>query len=336
MSEVAYRKNKVNHYVEKEDAGARVKFLCDPIAENDGAENVAGAVQIREKPIETDDMALTEILRSGEIIEEEEKGALNEKHKEIWSKLYSILTKAEAEALYNSLKEESIETDVILFEEGKPNDRLFFINMGDLKMVYAKGDRKTLLKKFSTGDIVGEDTFFNIGHCTTSVITLSRVQLHMLEETALSNLEKDFPKLKAKLLSYCLKLEQVPDLLKKKNLDRRIQKRYRIKGPVIFQLVTKFGERMGRPFKGTLSDISAGGLSFYIKTPKKEVVRMLLGRNLNLRFSLSEEGPGQDTDLDVTVVGVCDHFFNDFSLHIKFDQPLDDKMLESVRPLDYY
>jgi CRP-like cAMP-binding protein len=246
-----YQKNKVDNYVKAVDIGAKINLLYDPIMKNAKVKNVVGTEALREKSFATDALALTEIIRSGEIIEEEKTDAIDKNHMEIWSKLYDILTSEEANALYDSLKEENIDADVTLFEEGKPNSRLFFINMGDLKMVYSTGDKKTLLKKFSTGEIVGEDTFFNISHCTTSVITLSRVQLHMLEETALNKLEKDFPKLRAKLRGYCLKLEHVPDVLKKKNLDRRTQKRYRINGPVFFQLVTKFGERMGRSFKGS-------------------------------------------------------------------------------------
>ena len=331
MSELAYEKNLVDDTVMPEDAGAAVKLLFDLIVENAKARNFAKAEALREKLFEVDSMALHEILRSGEIIEAEKTGAMDKNHLKIWSNLYSTLTTEEANALYYSLKEENVDADSTLFEQGKPNDRLFFINGGDLKMVYSAGDKEMLLKNYSAGDLVGGDAFFGISLCTTSLITLSRVHLHLLEETALGRLEKDFPGIPSKLRDYCLKLEQVPDLLKKKNLDRRMHERIGLKGPVFFQLVKKSGEQQGKPFRGTLSDISVGGLSFFIKTPKKETVRLLLGRKLNLKFSLSSEESGRNSDVNVTVVGVCDHFFNDFSIHIKFDQPLDQAVLAGIK-----
>jgi CRP-like cAMP-binding protein len=332
VSEPAFQENRIDEYVKADDSEAAVKLLFDLIVENAKAKNFTKAEALREKLFQIDDMALPEIVRSGEIIEEEKTGAMDQNHREIWSKLYSTLTMEEANALYYNMKEESFDANVTLFEEGKPNDRLFFINLGDLKMVYSAGEKEMLLKNISAGDVAGEDTFFGISYCTTSLITMSRVQLHMLEKNVLEKLIKNFPVLRSKIKYYCLNLEQVSDLLKKKNLDRRTQKRLRIKGPVIFQVLNKSGERLGIPFKGTLSDISTWGLSFYIKTPKKETVQLLLGRRLNLKFSFSPREPNRNTDLDGTVVGVCDHFFNDYSVHIKFDQFIDEKMFEAVNP----
>lgn len=338
MGELAFQENQqesqVDEYVKADNIDAAVKLLFDLIVKNAKAKDFARAEALREKLFKVDDMALTEIIRSGEIIEEEKTGAIDQNHMDIWSKLYGRFTSEEANALYYSLREESIDADVTLFEERKPNDRLFLIDRGSIKMVYSAGDKEMLLKNIGTGDIAGEDTFFTIGHCTTSLITLSRVQLHLLEETALDKLKKDFPGLRSKLQDYCMKQEQVPDLLKNKNLDRRAQERIRIRGSVLFRLVNKSGQQQGATYKGTLSDISIWGLSFFIKTPKKETVRLLLGRKLNLKFSLAPEESGKKIDLNGTVVGVCDHFFNDFSVHIRFDQRLDEKALEALKSED--
>jgi CRP-like cAMP-binding protein len=330
MNELAFQENQVDEYVKADDTDAAVTLLFDLIVKNARAKNFVKAEALRQKLFEVDDMALTEIIRSGEVIEEEKTGAIDQNHMEIWSKLYSTLTSEQANALYYSMKEQSVDANVTLFEEGKPNDGLFFIDRGDLKIVYSAGEKEMLLKNITEGDIAGEDTFFAIGNCTTTLITLTRVHLHLLEETALDTLKKDFPGLRSKLQDYCLKLEQIPSLLKKKNLDRREQKRFRIKGPILFQLVNKSGELQGTAYKGTLSDISVWGLSFFIKTTKKETLRLLIGRRLNLKFSLPSGESVRKTDLNGTVVGVCDHLFNDFSVHIRFEHPLYERMSEAL------
>ena len=331
MNDFAREEKQVDAYVSAGDTDAAVKLLFDLIVKNAKAKKFSKAEALRDRLFEVDDMALTEILRSGEIIEEEKTGGMDQNHLEIWSKLYGALTKEEANALYYSLEEESYDADVTLFEEGKPNSRILFINEGQLKMVYSAGDKEMLLKTLDKGNVAGDDTFFSFSNCSTSLITLSRVRLHALEEEALVKLEKNFPGLKSKLQDYCLKQEQVSDLLKSKNLDRRTQERLKLEGIVVFQLVKKSGELLGKPFKASLSDVSVGGMSFFIKTPKKETVRLLLGRKVNLKFTIPKAESGGQEDINGTVVGLCDHFFNDYSIHIKFENVMSDSALDPLK-----
>ena len=58
---------------------------------------------------------------------------------------------------------------------------------------------------------------------------------------------------------------------------------------------------------------------------------MMLGRKLNLKFSLSRDESSRNESVNGTVVGFCDHFFNDYSIHIKFDQDLDEKALNFLK-----
>jgi len=334
MSDLTGQDKLLDEHIKAGNTEAAVKLLYDLIVENAKAKKFAKAEALRDKLLEVDEMALTEIIQSAEIIEEEKTSGMDQNHMDIWSDLYSALTKEEANALYYSLEEEKYDADATIFEEGKPNNRLHFINQGQLKMVYRQGDKEMLLKDFGTGDLAGEDTFFNFTNCSTSLITLSRVQLSFLDEEALEKLEKDFSGLKSKLQDYCLKLVQVPDLLKMKDLDRRIHDRIKLKGIVVFQLLNKSGGPIGKAFKGTLSDISAGGLSFFITTPKKDTVRLLLGRKLNLKFALSLGESSGNASLNGTGVGVCDHFFNEWSIHIKFDKALSEKTLNAIKPAE--
>ena len=90
---------------------------------------------------------------------------------------------------------------------------------------------------------------------------------------------------------------------------------------------------MGKPFRARLSDISVGGLSFYIKIPKKEVASSLLGRSLNMKFILPTGRTEDKIDQNGTVVAVHSQHFDDYSVHIKFDAMLNEKVVEEVKRL---
>ena len=87
---------------------------------------------------------------------------------------------------------------------------------------------------------------------------------------------------------------------------------------------------MGKAFKGELSDISVGGLSFFIKTSKEETARLLLGRSLNLKFTLATGVSQLKIDQNGTVIGVRYHLLKDYSLHIKFDRMLSEKIVQEM------
>jgi hypothetical protein len=95
----------------------------------------------------------------------------------------------------------------------------------------------------------------------------------------------------------------------------------------MIQLLGAFGKPLGRAFKGELSDISIGGLSFTIRITKKENARLLLGRKMNIKFVIPLGTSKQKIDKNGTVIGVRSHPFDDYSIHIKFDELLDKKIL---------
>jgi len=88
---------------------------------------------------------------------------------------------------------------------------------------------------------------------------------------------------------------------------------------------------VGRPFKGNISGISAGGLSFYIKTSKTKTARLLLGRAIHLQFSLPVAAADKPLQKRGTVTGVKHHLHNDYSVHVKFDDLMDEKVMRKLQ-----
>ena len=78
---------------------------------------------------------------------------------------------------------------------------------------------------------------------------------------------------------------------------------------------------LGKPFRGDMADLSNTGLSFYIKATDKSA-RLLLGRRLKIDARLELGGKRQRLERTGVVVAVTPLFFGDFSIHLKFDQPL--------------
>lgn len=327
MSDLSKKEKLVDQYVKRGNNEGAVKLLFDLIVTYAKKKDFVKAEVLREKLYEVDSMALNEIVRSGEIIEEEKSESIDQDHLVIWSKLYDILSEEQSNALYYSMKKATYDIDETIFEQGERNSSLYFINQGQLKLVYRDEEREVLLKTLGTGHIAGEDTFFFETVCTTSMITLSRVKLNFLEKDTLLKWRDEFPGIESRLQEYCLNFKKVHDLLKAKNLDRRSQKRVKVSGKGMIQLLGASGKPLGRAFKGELSDISVGGLSYVIRISKKETARLLLGRKMNIKFVLPLRNSKQKIDKNGTAIGVRAHPFDDYSIHIKFDELLDKKLL---------
>ena len=333
VEEIANREALVDEHVAQNNTEAAVKLLFDLIVNRAKAKDFVKAKALWERLSEVDPMALTEITKSGEMIEEEQRGAIDQNHLDVWSELYRTLTTEETNTLYYAMKEQAYDPDQIILKQGDRDTRLYFIDSGQLKVVSSQGGMEILVNTLGPGSIVGIDTFFANTVCTTSLVTLSYVKLHIVDEYVLRGWEKTCPSLEPKLHHYCLKFETVDHLLKKKGLNRRSHKRVSISGKGIFQVLDIAGDPVGRAFRGSLSDISVGGLSFFLKISKKETGRLLLGRTLHVKLTLPQGASQQEVDINGMVVAVRSHPFEDYSLHVKFDRMLSERIVAELERL---
>ncbi|MEZ4528758.1 MAG: HEAT repeat domain-containing protein [Desulfobacterales bacterium] len=323
-----------------------VNMLFDAVVKYAKEKNFEKAEAMHKQLVDTDPMAIAEIIRAREIIEQEKKeGAeIEQDHLQIWSELYDSLTPDEANALYYALEEAVYEADEVIFRQGERNSRLWFIREGELKLIFRQGEKESLLKIAEGSDIVGEDTFFTLSHCTTSLVSLSRVKLNFLESSVLEKWEKDFPALESKLHDYCLRLERIHEIIRGKGIERRSRKRFSLKGTVSAHIISSAGTPTGKIFKGSLSDISEGGISFSIRTSSRKKISPLLGRQLEMSFAfplalvqeldMGIKFPGNESGINVSVIGtviaISYHYENDYSTHIRFETTLSDILLRGI------
>lgn len=330
MDDLEKMEQKVSDLVKKNDTTAAIRLLLELVKAYAKAKNFAKAEAMREKMFKVDSMALNEIIQSAEIIESEKSKAINLKHRRIWSKLYNILSQEESNALYFELKEKTFKTDEILFSCGDFNSNLYFINQGKLKLVYNKGEKETLLKSMRDGEVAGENTFFAASVCTASLITMSPVNLNYLERKRFEELKSKFPGLEHKLMDFIKTFKNTNDLIKSMKLNRREDKRIAVEGVIYFKLINSVGSPTGNTFRGNLSDISLGGLSFFISSANPKNSRILLGRKLHLQFVLNVEGKDHKVEKEGIVSSVISQLFQSYSIHIKFHNLLDESLIQNL------
>jgi len=216
-----------------------------------------------------------------------------------------------------------------VFKQGERNTNLYFVDRGNLSLICHIGGRDTLVKTLTKGNIVGEDTYFSNTVCTTSMITLSSSTLYALSRESMAKWGEMGPALDSKLSHYCRGLAGVHDMLEQKGLDRRVHKRFEVSGRGVMQVLDGSGNAVGRTYKVKLLDVSAGGLAFFQRITKRETAQLLLGRRMNMKIShpvSTQELLNQTT----TVVALRRQPFEDYSIHIEFDDVLDDKALQEI------
>jgi CRP-like cAMP-binding protein len=280
------------------------------------------AEALRETLMQTDSLELNLIVSTGEIIEAEKTRQIDEAHLFLWSLLYEPFSIEERNALFYCLTQAVVEPGKLLLVQGKPNHRLFFIEAGRVEVFFRKLGENVRIAELKSGDILGEDTFFESSHCTFSAATTVPVQLRYVSRMEARELAEKHPGLDEKLAQYCRAHDKCRPAVRKRGLERRTYPRYSVEGVGIAYILDKDGNRTSAHFKGRLIDISRTGLSLFMKASRQDVVHSLLSRNLAI--SLSFDG-GKTASFQIfgTVVKLTYHMYNDYKVFVRFHQPVE-------------
>jgi CRP-like cAMP-binding protein len=285
------------------------------------------AERLRERMYEIDPMALMEIIQTGDIIEQEKKGAISKDHVEIWANLRQVLSSEEFNALYHEMGERTYKPEEIIAAQGAKNDELFFINHGSVRVTYSGGEKELFFKNMGKGEIVGEN-FSNPSVWTVSLTAQQQTSISVLKLESLARLEQKLPGIASKLIDYYSRSSDIYAEMKKKGMDRRVHERYRKECKIQLQIVDD-KEKVLSTFRGDMTDISLGGLSFNVRITNKENIRLLLGRHIKVIIPVTNL---PDAVLRGLVIGVqvCDLVLSDYSVHVKFNAELERNQLKSL------
>ena len=172
MENIIDKERLIREYLDQGNKDAAIKLLFELVKLWARNKNFEAAEAMRSRIFEIDAMALCEIIRSGEIIEEEKTRTIDSGHQELWAKLYESLSVEEANALYFALKKATYKTGERIFDQGDLKPRLYFINGGRVKVVYFMDGQEVFLRNVGPGQLAGEQTFFFTTLCTTSAIVI--------------------------------------------------------------------------------------------------------------------------------------------------------------------
>jgi CRP-like cAMP-binding protein len=250
----------------------------------------------------------------------------------MWSPFFKGLTTEEAGSFFFALREQHVESEHVILEQGQTNDRLYLVHQGSLKVVYQDKEKEMLIQRLGSGDIFGHDTFFSVNVCTATVKALSAVKLSYLERRTLEDLKSALKFLEANLKKVCLSGDSMFDMLRKRGIDRRSNRRINLQTKVTVQLLTADAKSiMRRPLTAELWDISKFGLSFYFQSKNREAVRRLIGRTLGVSFSLLVGDKYKDVNVTGVVQGVDSHPMEEYSVHLRLNHHFSDRALQTIQ-----
>lgn len=294
--------------------------------------NFVKADALRERLIEKSPAALSEIIKSAEIIEKAKTAGLDRNHLAIWSNLYEDLTDEERNCLFYSMKKFIVPPKRLILKHGAYNNRLFFIDRGQITVFHSKGDKKIILAQLGRGAMIGEYTFTTISLCSASAASHSEVELMCLENSATDNWPDKYPGLYDKVINFCQQNGKIDQIIRQKEMKKRRHTRYDVQGAVTATLLNKEGQQTNTFFKGTTSDISIVGSCMDIRCSKRKTAQALLSKTLHLTFRFDLSGKSYQFAATGKVVRVSFHLHNDYSVHIKFIKDLKKKVLLPIVP----
>lgn len=294
------------------------------------AKDFLKAEQLRNKLMEVDSTALSEIIKAAEIIEEEKTSGIDNEHLEIWDSLYSTLTQEEKNCLFYSLKKVVVQPKKIILAHGAYNTRLFFIDSGKVTIIFPKKGKNTVLAQLGSGNLLGEYSFTSISLCSATAVSHTEVSLYVLENKETDSWHEEFPGLYEKIVDFCIKHGSLEDISRWKSLEKRDKPRYDIAGPVKAIVLDKNGEKTDTAFRGSLTDISLEGCGFEIKLSKKSTARALLARQLYVTFILTIKGEEVSFSITGKIIKVSFFMHNDYCIHLSFTKPLKKAILDKI------
>ena len=278
------------------------------------------AEMLRDRLLEINPYALTEVIRIGEIIEQERASTITYHHLEVWADLYEMMSTEEFNALYYASRREKYSDGEIIVREGEIDAKLYFINSGQINLLCRSAGGETFLKRMKPGEIHGADQFFGTSVWTTTMKAHGDVEIQYLEQQILKDIEQKHHGLSGKLHDFCERQSMVPSLLRMSGADRRDSPRFLVALRATYVLTDVFNTDEPRRYSAELIDISVSGLCLSTRISKQDKARLLLGRRVQVDLSWS----GEALLLTGSIVGVqyLDVANRDYTLHISLIEPM--------------
>ncbi len=314
---------KVQGYLRIGEKKAASAYLYEQAVAATNQRNFVVAEVLRDRLLEVNPFALTEVVKLGELIESQRSCLITSHHIDIWRELYDAMTTAEFNALYYNSTQESYKKGEIIVKSGETDNSLFFLNSGSISLSCDSGGNESFLRRVNPGNILGWEQFFSASVWTVTLKALSSVQVQVLDQQGWQKVLKESPALENTLLSYCQSFERISELVKMSGDDRRTTSRHTVNLPTRHILLDPYGQKGKKSFRGELIDLSRNGIAFTIKLANQKTSKTLLGRQI---ISYLEMDRAVYPEFSGVVVGVrlFDSYTQSYSVHVKLAKNIDE------------
>lgn len=291
--------------------------------------NFSVAEKLKDRLLEVNPLALSEVVKIGEVIDGQRTVAITPHHIEIWQELYERMTTKQFNALYYNSFQESYRRGDIIVRSGETDNCLYFLNSGTISLTCDSGKNEIFLRKMNPGDILGAEQFFAASVWTITLTALSSVQLHVLDQEGWQKVLAEAPELEEKLEIFCQRYEKIADLVRMTGDDRRLESRHQLHLKTRHILLDPFGQKSKRSFRGELIDLSRSGIAFTIKLANQKTAKTLLGRQI---LSYLDMDGAVYPEFAGLVVGVrmFDAFSQKYSVHVKLAKIIGEPQFKSI------
>jgi predicted Zn finger-like uncharacterized protein len=312
-------------YIQEKNENAVIKVLTDGIMKYAVQKKFREAERLREQLIRIAPMALSEIMQTEDVIEREKLAAMDSKKMKPWADLYAELSKSEAAAFYFALVDVGAKAGIPVFEQGKFDDRLYFIRSGRLSLSYFDNEtgKNINYATLQQGDIAGVEAFFTFSSHGSTLTPIEDAEISFLGKESYEKLIAENPIIESKLCNYGIIKKKTCNLAGKTGSARRAYKRYRTLLDGSVRMMDKDGKLTDQVTKVNIVDISGGGLCYLVKNMKHNEAAQLHKSWIHIDISCKKAPMIPDVRRTARVVSVQFHPFGECSIHVRFDKPIE-------------
>ncbi len=320
---------KINAMLDKGENADALVLITQLIKNCAQKKQFTTAYRLRDWLIKINPMALTEIIKTAELIETAKLNAINKDHLQTWEKLAAVLSTEEFSSLYHAMPLKTFPKGKTIVQQGTNARTLLFVNSGHVQTLVANQKQLTPLSIKTAGDIVGAGTFFEASVWTISAASMG-CELFILSRKKFDTLKEHHSSLESKLLDFCSDFQATSEQLKKIRKNRRQFKRRNISGRMTFIILNRSTKEASNEAKGNLIDISRGGLAFSIHSSQKKNAVALFARQIRITINTGTASSLLIRTGTIQAVRDMDLIGNEYSLHLEFTKQLSNAELQQV------
>ena len=182
------------------------------------------------------------------------------------------LSPAEFDEIVQKTKMHRLKVDSTIIREKEKENSLFFVVCGVLRVTIKNpaNGKNILLSKLGVGNFFGQFSLITRRLRTATVSSITDSDLLEIPTEIYERVVMKYPSVRRFLVDLCIQHERhTAKIMESLKIDRRRSLRFKIRGEIRFQEYTNGGDsKIIKVGKGTLFDMSEGGMSFQVNREK--------------------------------------------------------------------